>query len=102
MLELGRLALARRPSTALAPSSPDQPVELIHDFAARGFWSEDHARDRDGNDEDGSQRKRRVVGERSAHARGRVVVPRVDRLLQQLPPLAERQHTRDGRCKIGP
>ena len=33
----------------------DQPVELIHDFATRGFRSEGDARDRDGDDEDGAR-----------------------------------------------
>jgi hypothetical protein len=51
-----------------------EPGDLSHDFAACGFLAEDQTRNSDDDDKEWSQRKRRVIGQGRAHARGVVLV----------------------------
>ena len=53
----------------------DQLIELADDLPADGLGAEDHARNGGGDEQDGRDRKQRVVGERRAEAEGIVVPP---------------------------
>src|ERR1700730_977957 len=61
----------------------DQTADLLDDLALSGLAAEHEACDRDCQDEKRRHRKGRVVGKCRCHARGRVIAPSAEGLLNQ-------------------
>src|SRR5436190_8000299 len=72
-------------STAWLPTGPEQTAELICDFAANGILAEDEAGRRRYDQQQRSQRKDGIIGERRSQARDAVARPSFDSRGKHMP-----------------
>jgi hypothetical protein len=91
MPSFGSLTLSSRPFDRLAPVLAHQELQAVGELALHRLLAEDHAGDRDHDQQQRRDGKEGVVRERRAHARRVVVRPGLDRRFGELPALLQRQ-----------